>query len=495
MPLGHEVPQVRRRRPRRAPHQAGQVVLGLRALSGLRLLHLEPAGAPRPARAAAGWAWRRRSARRRARPGPASSAAHEIVVLERRGGRRWRDPSGHRRRRRARRLEAAWALAERGVQVTLHEMRPVRHAPPAHQTDRLAELVCSNSFKSTELTNAHGLLKAELRALGSLLLPVRRRGARARRRRARGGPGASSRGLVHERVTAPSPHHGRARGGHRAAVAGHRRDGTAHLGRALGRSAIVAPRLGRRRRWRFYDAIAPDRAPTSRSTTSRLFRALALRQGRAATTTSTRPIDARGVRRRSSPRCIAADQFTGARVRPGAVLRGLPAGRGDGAARAGDAPLRADEAGRPARSAHRARAVRGGAAAPGGPRGPDVEPGRLPDPAPDSGAAAGVPHDSRARGRRSSCASAASTATRYLNSPAALGPRAHARGTTTALFFAGQLTGVEGYTESLGTGLLAGINLARRLGGRRAARPAARPRCWAGSTAICARPTRRTSSR
>src|SRR5690348_17774051 len=41
----------------------------------------------------------------------------------------------------------------------------------AHQTDRLAEIVCSNSFKSLELTNAHGLLKAELRALGSVLLP------------------------------------------------------------------------------------------------------------------------------------------------------------------------------------------------------------------------------------------------------------------------------------------------------------------------------------
>jgi methylenetetrahydrofolate--tRNA-(uracil-5-)-methyltransferase len=66
--------------------------------------------------------------------------------------------------------EAAWALAERGVSVTLHEMRPLIRTP-AHQTDRLAELVCSNSFKSIELTNAHGLLKAELRALGSLLLP------------------------------------------------------------------------------------------------------------------------------------------------------------------------------------------------------------------------------------------------------------------------------------------------------------------------------------
>ena len=67
--------------------------------------------------------------------------------------------------------EAAWALAERGVEVTLHEMRPVVKTP-AHQTDRLAELVCSNSFKSTDLTNAHGLLKAELSDLGSLLLPA-----------------------------------------------------------------------------------------------------------------------------------------------------------------------------------------------------------------------------------------------------------------------------------------------------------------------------------
>src|SRR5919199_155232 len=66
--------------------------------------------------------------------------------------------------------EAAWALAERGFKVTLREMRPGTKTA-AHQTDRLAEIVCSNSFKSLELTNAHGLLKAELRALGSVLLP------------------------------------------------------------------------------------------------------------------------------------------------------------------------------------------------------------------------------------------------------------------------------------------------------------------------------------
>ena len=65
--------------------------------------------------------------------------------------------------------EAAWQLAERGHRVALHEMRPVR-TTPAHRTDRLAELVCSNTFKSTELTNAHGLLKAEMRILGSMIL-------------------------------------------------------------------------------------------------------------------------------------------------------------------------------------------------------------------------------------------------------------------------------------------------------------------------------------
>lgn len=65
--------------------------------------------------------------------------------------------------------EAAWQLAERGHRVTIHEMRPVR-GTAAHKTDKLAELVCSNTFKSTEITNAHGLLKAELRLLGSVIL-------------------------------------------------------------------------------------------------------------------------------------------------------------------------------------------------------------------------------------------------------------------------------------------------------------------------------------
>jgi methylenetetrahydrofolate--tRNA-(uracil-5-)-methyltransferase len=65
--------------------------------------------------------------------------------------------------------EAAWQLAQRGHRVALHEMRPVRQTP-AHRTDRLAELVCSNTFKSTELSTAHGAIKAEMRELGCLVL-------------------------------------------------------------------------------------------------------------------------------------------------------------------------------------------------------------------------------------------------------------------------------------------------------------------------------------
>src|SRR5258708_20924687 len=67
--------------------------------------------------------------------------------------------------------EAAWQLAERGHDVVIHEMRPVR-GTEAHKTDCLAELVCSNTFKSTETSNAHGLLKAEMRLLGSVILAV-----------------------------------------------------------------------------------------------------------------------------------------------------------------------------------------------------------------------------------------------------------------------------------------------------------------------------------
>ncbi len=65
--------------------------------------------------------------------------------------------------------EAAWQAAQAGARVRLYEMRPTVRTP-AHHTDRLAELVCSNSLKTESLEDASGLLKVEMRALGSLIL-------------------------------------------------------------------------------------------------------------------------------------------------------------------------------------------------------------------------------------------------------------------------------------------------------------------------------------
>lgn len=65
--------------------------------------------------------------------------------------------------------EAAWQIAEQGVDVILYEMRPVR-STPAHHTDKFAELVCSNSLRANALTNAVGILKEEMRQLSSVII-------------------------------------------------------------------------------------------------------------------------------------------------------------------------------------------------------------------------------------------------------------------------------------------------------------------------------------
>ena len=65
--------------------------------------------------------------------------------------------------------EAAWQLARRGIQVTLWEMKP-RKMSPAHSSGDFAELVCSNSLRGAGLENAVGLLKEEMRRLGSIIL-------------------------------------------------------------------------------------------------------------------------------------------------------------------------------------------------------------------------------------------------------------------------------------------------------------------------------------
>ena len=65
--------------------------------------------------------------------------------------------------------EVAWQLARHGVRVTLYEMKPQKRSP-AHKSDSLAELVCSNSLRAADVTNAVGLLKEEMRQLGSLIM-------------------------------------------------------------------------------------------------------------------------------------------------------------------------------------------------------------------------------------------------------------------------------------------------------------------------------------
>ncbi|MDU0331390.1 MULTISPECIES: methylenetetrahydrofolate--tRNA-(uracil(54)-C(5))-methyltransferase (FADH(2)-oxidizing) TrmFO [Paenibacillus] len=72
--------------------------------------------------------------------------------------------------------EAAWQIASRGIPVVLYEMRPVVKTP-AHHTDKFAELVCSNSLRANGLTNAVGVLKEEMRMLNSLVLGAADRNA------------------------------------------------------------------------------------------------------------------------------------------------------------------------------------------------------------------------------------------------------------------------------------------------------------------------------
>ena len=102
--------------------------------------------------------------------------------------------------------EAAWQAASLDVPVVLHEMRPVR--PTAvHKTDGLAELVCSNSFRGDKLDNAVGLLKEEMRRLGSLVMRAADESRVPGRRRA----GGRSRSLLRDRHATRSSTHPRIR--------------------------------------------------------------------------------------------------------------------------------------------------------------------------------------------------------------------------------------------------------------------------------------------
>jgi methylenetetrahydrofolate--tRNA-(uracil-5-)-methyltransferase len=356
--------------------------------------------------------------------------------------------------------EAAWALAERGVRVILYEMRPTLKTP-AHRTDLLAELVCSNSFKSTEVTNAHGLLKAELRALGSMLLPC------ADLARVPGGAAlAVDREIfsqaVHERVTA-----------HPDITV--RREEAAELPSpgVVATGPLTSPRLADAMVARlgsaalaFYDAIAPV-VSTDSLDHERLYALSRYGKGNGDDYLNA-PMDGPAYERFLDA-LLEADQHQGHDFDQAPYFEGcLPV---EEMARRGRETLRF---------------------------GP-MKPVGLPDPR--TGREPHAVVQLRREDRAGQMWNLVGFQTRlripeqqrvfrmipgleqaeylrfgsihrnsYLNSPASLGPALTARDDD-HLFFAGQITGVEGYTESLGTGLLAGINLARRLEGRPLAVP------------------------
>jgi methylenetetrahydrofolate--tRNA-(uracil-5-)-methyltransferase len=339
-------------------------------------------------------------------------------------------------------------------------MRPVVQTP-AHHTDRLAELVCSNSFKSLELTNAHGLLKAELRALGSLLLSC------ADEARVPGGAALAvdrevfSR-AVHDRVTnhpkvnvlreevteLPSP------GIIATGPLTSERLAAAISGR-IGSSALA-----------FYDAIAPIVAADSLDR-DRLYPLSRYGKGDGDDYLNA-PMDTSAYENFLDA-LVAADQYQGHEFDSVPYFEGC---------------LPVEELARRGRET-----LRFGPMKPVGL--PDPRTGREPhavvqlrreDRAGQMWNLVGfqtrlrTPEQQRVFRMIPGLESAeylrfgSVHRNSYVNSPASLGLGLTARDDD-ALFFAGQLTGVEGYTESLGTGLLAGINLARRLAGKPVAIP------------------------
>ena len=351
--------------------------------------------------------------------------------------------------------EAAWALAERGVAVRLYEMRPAR-STPAHRTDTLAELVCSNSFKSTETTNAHGLLKAEMRRLGSVVLRA------AEAARVPGGAAlvvdrlAFSR-MVHERISAhplirvvreevvelPSP----------AVVAtgpltSDRLSDT--LGRRLGVQALA-----------FFDAIAPIVADDSLDHGA-LFRASRYGKGDGDDYLNA-PMDTARYGEFVAA-LLAADQYE-----PSHEFDRIPFFEGclpvEEMARRGPDTLRFGPMKpvglldpRTGREAHAVVQLRR-----------EDRAGQMWNlvgfqtrlrTAEQQRVLRMIPGLERAEFLRYGSVHRNS----YLNAPATLSPHLALRDDP-ALLVAGQLTGVEGYTESAASGLLAGINLARILQG------------------------------
>jgi methylenetetrahydrofolate--tRNA-(uracil-5-)-methyltransferase len=357
--------------------------------------------------------------------------------------------------------EAAWALAERGVRVTVYEMRPEVRTP-AHQTGRLAELVCSNSFKSQDRATAHGLLKAELRSLGSLLLECadlarvpggtalavdREVFSQAVDDRVRGHP--AIRVVAEERALLPAP----------GVVA----TGPLTSDRL---SRAIAERLGAGA-LAFYDAIAPI---VSRESLDAEQLYAASRYGKGDGDDYLNAPMTKEQYDAFLDALIAGDQYQGHEFDQVPYFEGC---------------LPVEEMARRGRET-----LRFGPMKPVGLRDPRtgreayaVVQFRREDRAGQMWNLVGfqtrlrIPEQQRVFRMIPGLAHAeffrygSIHRNAYLNSPACLDPGLVAKGGGEPTFFAGQLTGVEGYTESLGTGILAGINLHRVATGRPIAIP------------------------
>lgn len=356
--------------------------------------------------------------------------------------------------------EAAWALAERGVEVTLVEMRPLLKTA-AHQTDRLGELVCSNSFKSLDLENAHGLLKAELRDLGSLLLPI------ADRARVPGGTA-----LVVDRNIFSAEVHARVSSHPRITVERREMDQIPEAG-VIATGPLTSDRLGEAIADRlgagglaFYDAIAPIVSDETLDH-SQLYARSRWGKGEGDDYLNA-PMD-RAAYEAFVAALTSADQFSGHDFDQVPYFEGcLPV---EELARRGVDTLRF------------------GPMRPVGLRDPRtgkdpwaVVQFRREDQAGQMWNLVGfqtrqrIPEQKRVFQSIPGLAEAeflrygSIHRNSYLNAPAVLEHPLQVRGGA-PVFFAGQLTGVEGYTESIGTGLLSGINLARVLQGREPVAP------------------------
>jgi methylenetetrahydrofolate--tRNA-(uracil-5-)-methyltransferase len=364
--------------------------------------------------------------------------------------------------------EAAWQLAERGLDVVIHEMRPVRRTP-AHKTDRLAELVCSNTFKSTETSNAHGLLKAEMRALGSVILWA------ADQARVPGGTAlAVDREIFAQAVTERVLAHPRVRV-ERGEVTELPAAGVVATGPLTSDAlaASIRERLGVES-LAFYDAIAPVVARES------IDDGVVYRASRYGKETMPPPSGGEGAGPSEEGAYLncpftreeydafldalsAADQYHGHEFDEVPYFEGcmpveVMAKRGRDVLRFGPMkpvglrdPRTGKEAWAVAQLRQEDRAGRMWNLVGFQTRLRIPEQQRVFRMIPGLAEAEFLRYGSIHRNS-------------YINSPAALSPHLALRDAPTTLF-AGQITGVEGYTESTATGLLAGINLARLLAG------------------------------